>query len=710
MACGTTVPVETSSPPPAEPVAPPLPVAPAPPPGRPIAASDPKTVADAMVLGDCATVLRLIREPSGPGEAATATRLAIATCQLRTGHADLARSVLEGDDTTALAPHRRLLRARVAAELGDVDAALQDLDGLVLPGGGGRAVQLLRGRLRAERGDPEAKRDLEALFPSDDGPEAQFRLADLLARTHDAAGERTRLQELWVDTRPGGWDERAAERLAALGSPVPDLATPAGIALARRRLEALNSRARATEAKELADRLVAVEKPSDRDGWVLLGKVRYAARDYASTLVAWREAYGAPAAAEGSATELFDYALCHARADDYDTAGIVYRRVFEKYPTTKEADFASFKLGYMQYDRGNCTEAVSAFAEHRARYPDSKHLDEALWFGARCAWKAGDRAAASAAWAELETSRPKSSLVAGAAYWRARALGLDGNAAGERSGLEAVLNGWPTSGYAFLAAERLGRTFPVKPAAPLPAWPAALAPQPGVVAAEALLTVGLRDPARDALAEIPDPTDRAAQLALGWAHLRAGNVVAAKRIGCKLAESPWKSGDPAAQQLCTPRPEPFVVQQYTVGIDPSIVYGVMVAESALDPAVSSAVGARGLMQLMPAVAETLHARVFPGQPFSSDDLFSAPYNAALGATELSDRAVDLADALDPSGVPAVVASYNGGVEAVERWIGDAEHPPSDEWTEDIGYVETRGYVKRVLGFAMAYRWVYGDRP
>jgi soluble lytic murein transglycosylase len=103
-------------------------------------------------------------------------------------------------------------------------------------------------------------------------------------------------------------------------------------------------------------------------------------------------------------------------------------------------------------------------------------------------------------------------------------------------------------------------------------------------------------------------------------------------------------------------------------------------------------------------------RLFPDRAYHPDDLFSAPYNVALGTTELSDRAGTLGTILSPSGVPAVIASYNGGEEAVRRWIGEAKQPPSDEFMEDIGYVETRGYVKRVLGFAMAYRWVYGDAP
>jgi soluble lytic murein transglycosylase-like protein/TolA-binding protein len=662
------------------------------------------TLAEAMALGDCATVIRLAE--GAPGGA---PRLAAARCHLRGDRPDLALTAL-GEPAGPLAGYQRLLAAEASLEAKDVDGALAALDGVSLPGPAGNDVRLLRGRLKAERGDGAAAADLDALAKTDLGSEAQYYGAVLARERGDAAGEVAALKALWLDARPGGWDDRAAARLADLGHEVPELGSAAGRALARKRLQALHDRMRAAEAKTLADRLAALEPPSTSAQWKLLGRARYNARDYVGAVLAWRQVFGLPEVAAGDAEGLFDYALVHARAGDYGTAAVVYRRVMAQHAKTSQGDFASFKLGYMKYDRGECAEAVPLFREHEALHPQSKHLDEALWFTARCAWKAGDRPAAAAAWEALEAKRPKSSLVPGAAYWRARAKGLDGDAAGETAGLKKVVSSWPTSGYAWFAAERLGRTFPPVPAAEVPPWPASLREAGEVVRAEALLSAGLRRWAQGELDALSVPDDRGAQLALGWALLRAGDVLGAKRIGCRYDAPVWEGGDPVAQQLCYPRPEVAVVERHTVGLDPSVVYGVMLAESALDPAVSSAVGARGLMQLMPYVASDLHGRVFGARPFDADDLFSAPYNAALGCTELSDRAKSLSGTLAPSAVPATVASYNGGEEAVRRWIGglSGSPPASDEFAEDIGYVETRGYVKRVLGFAMSYRWVYGD--
>ena len=86
------------------------------------------------------------------------------------------------------------------------------------------------------------------------------------------------------------------------------------------------------------------------------------------------------------------------------------------------------------------------------------------------------------------------------------------------------------------------------------------------------------------------------------------------------------------------------------GLDPSIPFGVMVAESNLDPAVTSPAGARGLMQLMPAVGERLHPDLFGDRPFDVDDLYAGPYNAALGTLELGQRTQSLRGVREGSSV------------------------------------------------------------
>ena len=127
------------------------------------------------------------------------------------------------------------------------------------------------------------------------------------------------------------------------------------------------------------------------------------------------------------------------------------------------------------------------------------------------------------------------------------------------------------------------------------------------------------------------------------------------------------------------------------------------------------------MQLMPFLAEELHGSLWPDRPFDPDEMYSATYNATLGTTELIRLAEQFSD-LGVEPLPMVIAGYNGGSDAVGRWIESYQshsnssltnwnqRPIADAWAEFIGYSETRKYVRRVLGFMQTYRLAYGDPP
>jgi len=55
-----------------------------------------------------------------------------------------------------------------------------------------------------------------------------------------------------------------------------------------------------------------------------------------------------------------------------------------------------------------------------------------------------------------------------------------------------------------------------------------------------------------------------------------------------------------------------------------------------------------------------------------------------------------------------VAAYNGGEHAVAGWL--AKYPgDDDQWVENIGYRETREYVKKVIGGMREYRMLYAGK-
>jgi soluble lytic murein transglycosylase len=137
------------------------------------------------------------------------------------------------------------------------------------------------------------------------------------------------------------------------------------------------------------------------------------------------------------------------------------------------------------------------------------------------------------------------------------------------------------------------------------------------------------------------------------------------------------------------------------GLDPALLLAVARQESRFTPAVSSAVGAVGLLQLMPETAAEL-----AGSALSTQDLQDPDRNARLGARFLR----QLLDSWGGNPFLAV-ASYNAGPGAVQGWRGAANPDVTSEpelWTEAIPYPETRLYTKKVLGNYWTYR--QGLRP
>ena len=133
-------------------------------------------------------------------------------------------------------------------------------------------------------------------------------------------------------------------------------------------------------------------------------------------------------------------------------------------------------------------------------------------------------------------------------------------------------------------------------------------------------------------------------------------------------------------------------------VNPLLVDSVIQVESNYNPFAVSPKGAQGLMQLMPATAD----RVGPsaGVEQASLQLYDPSLNVRVGTAYLKDLFEMFGG--DPF---KAVAAYNAGEHAVQQW--DAKYPgDDDQWVENIGFRETRDYVKRVIGGLREYRMLY----
>ena len=132
-------------------------------------------------------------------------------------------------------------------------------------------------------------------------------------------------------------------------------------------------------------------------------------------------------------------------------------------------------------------------------------------------------------------------------------------------------------------------------------------------------------------------------------------------------------------------------------LDPAIIFGLIRQESMLDKDARSAVGARGLMQIMPETGQQI-ARTL-NEPWQADNsLLNPDVNIKYGAFYYK----QLLNRFDGHFALAT-AAYNAGPNRVVKWLPNDKSVPADVWIETIPFKETRKYVTSVLSYAMIYQ-------
>ncbi|MGH7863967.1 MAG: lytic transglycosylase domain-containing protein, partial [Candidatus Binataceae bacterium] len=292
-------------------------------------------------------------------------------------------------------------------------------------------------------------------------------------------------------------------------------------------------------------------------------------------------------------------------------------------------------------------------------------------------------------------------------YWRARSLERSGDRDAADSIYRTLAASTKTNYYPALAARRIG-AVPVDFPAAAATLPRPAAPPRVDAAADfhvsrvlALRSLGLGELEAGELLALEagarrDPELRNFVLAgfesAGAYHdliVQATRLVARGVLAPDLAEKLryprgyWNLLTDAARQR---------------SLDPYVVVALMRQESMFDPRATSRSDARGLMQLLPSTARTVAKRI--GVNDDSLDLYDPVANVQLGAAYLQSLF-----AMFGGDEFRAVAAYNAGEHAVERW--NARHAgEADEWVENIGFKETREYVKKVIGGRREYQLLY----
>ncbi len=137
-------------------------------------------------------------------------------------------------------------------------------------------------------------------------------------------------------------------------------------------------------------------------------------------------------------------------------------------------------------------------------------------------------------------------------------------------------------------------------------------------------------------------------------------------------------------------------------VERAFVLAITRQESEFNPNAMSPVGARGLMQFMPATARN-EARL-RGMPYQQDWLTSDPaYNMTLGGLHLD----TLLNQFNGSYI-MTAAAYNAGPSRPSQWVRDYGDPRTGQidpvdWVEFVPFSETRNYIQRVMENIQVYR-------
>ncbi len=282
-------------------------------------------------------------------------------------------------------------------------------------------------------------------------------------------------------------------------------------------------------------------------------------------------------------------------------------------------------------------------------------------------------------------------------YWKARAL----NALGWHQQAEALFAAL-SAGYGYyslLAADELDKPAdaPDRNLAD-PAVVQQIRAQPGVQRALALYRLGLyAEAAREWAWAIRNYDDR--QL------LAASDIALQSGVYDRSIEAAERTQRVHDFGLRYPTPFRAELQEHVRdnSLDEAWVYGLMRQESRFALHANSAVGAAGLMQLMPQTAQWV-ARKIGLKHYHNALLTELDTNLKLGTYYLK----TVLTQLDNNPVLAS-AAYNAGPNRAQQWRSDRQALEGAIYIETIPFDETRDYVKKVMSNTVYYSRLFG-RP
>ena len=292
-------------------------------------------------------------------------------------------------------------------------------------------------------------------------------------------------------------------------------------------------------------------------------------------------------------------------------------------------------------------------------------------------------------------------------YWRARALVATATSEGPKQEAQQLLRSIASvrGFYEQLALEELGYaiTAPERPVALTPQEKAAAFVNPGLQRALYAIAIGLRP---EGTREWNYSTNLHTPGGMNDRELlAAADLACQKQVWDRCINTSERTKDVMdfEQRFPMPLREVVVRRASEIQLDPAYVYGLIRQESRFIMDARSHVGASGLMQVMPATAKWT-AKKIGMTSFTPDQINDREVNVAIGTGYLKLVLDDFEGSM-----PLATAAYNAGPGRSRNW----RNGPVLEaaiWAENIPFLETRDYVKKVLSNTTNYAALLTRQP
>lgn len=472
---------------------------------------------------------------------------------------------------------------------------------------------------------------------------------------------------------------------------------------------------------------------------MLLGKALSRNNDYAAAAAVFHQAYQNSPQGKDASFALFQSAFARYQMQDYDGAQMEFQFYLQRFSGGRMAREARWYTAWISYLRGDDHAAIESFAKmsktsrvwrragrRRVLIIDDFNADRARYWTAMSLLRQGRVSEANERFAQLAHDPAigyyailaQLRLAGGAVLTPSMPLTEE-----EMAQAQAVV--------AAQVASEIQPELPVADEEPVDTNrgdavnessgemvnDAASSPQfktPGLeqrfTRAGDLAQVGLDEAARQELAEIERHVSKPAERRLLMEeYAKFKNFYRASYIG-ELGFSAerlrggmsgegriyWEHAYPRAWQTAVTE------TGRSIRLQPELIWSIIRTESHFRPEARSAVGALGLMQLMPFTARKL-ADETRLRGFATSQLLQPEVNVRLGARYLK----RLLDKFSGS-MPLMAASYNAGPHRVHAWVKNFGGLSMDEFIEHIPFMETRNYVKKFARTYHIYQLLYAS--